>query len=105
MIPVVSIGDYISVTDDDGKIAVGRVVSFDEYGDMVIDTAAEPTEAERKSLPQNARGTMKVFCYRCTREVSFNAPSESIADIMAAEAGWLFMGNRAVCPRCQRRAA
>lgn len=105
MIPGVSIGDYISVTDDDGNAAAGRVVSFDEDGDMVIDTAAEPTESERKGLPQNACGTMKIYCYRCTREVSFDALSESIADIMAAEAGWLFMGNRAVCPRCKRRAA
>lgn len=103
MIPGVSIGDYISVTDDDGNAATGRVVSFDEDGDMVIDTAAEPTEAERKDAAH--AGTMKVYCYRCTREVAFDAPSESIADIMAAEAGWLFMGSRAVCPSCARRVA
>lgn len=96
---VIGVGHWITITDDDGKVASGRVVRLDENGDFVIDTAAEMTPEEKAKVPEG--GFMRLLCYRCRFEFIFNEISEQIAVLRAEECGWKFLeDDRVMCPKC-----
>lgn len=48
----------------------------------------------------NGLGSLKLFCFKCTRESSIPAPTMEVAVDLAKLRGWVIENGKYVCPTC-----